>query len=589
MTHPFFYSDTQVFILPSNCETGDTVGDVHVLWSHVEFHNDFFGTSFGWSNYIYSIVGGNADGAFSINSATGRLWVANAALFGSTREITIRATLPDGSFGDCNCQIQRVLFSNCVFFDSSVVGNGGSGTRSDPYQKWSVRQSVLGNGEAGKTYLYKRGQTFQDYIEIYNPLVDGELPEFINIGAWGVGDRPVMNLTNNTTAQRFLNHGWSGITNSNHTANEGLKAFNVRVLDIITTQDTMTNRYAIQVAQYCAAIHVHRCRFENTTFADGHVWMRSGMEAGYYPGPEYKSKLFDVEFFQGTDRSLKIEDGNVMVRNVWARNEGSASTETPISAANHPDVDCMYGWCSLDNNDRALGLQIRSLDHTYRFFYLKGYKNPLVVFRHTSHNAYPEGLYAAQGKFEDILIDGVGEDIGITTGNGGIHIPKDVVYRRIKVKNATSGFLSVDTGSKNFLIESVDTGESNGIWIGPTATETVIRHVSVPTTIRIDASSDDTQLENSWYSNLTGSGGVAMLANQSSPAASNFVDYPTDLRLVEDSSLRGAGTASEAELDLYGREFLNPPSIGAYEFVEDVPPPPPPTPKIWRGKRFVLA
>ena len=131
--HPFFYEENQYFELPANCENGWTVGDITVTWTHFKFFNIFFGMSFSWANYIYTITGGNADNAFSINLISGRLTITNASLFTATRSITVRATLPSGHYGESICVIHRIPIEKCVFFDSSITNSSGDGSKESPY------------------------------------------------------------------------------------------------------------------------------------------------------------------------------------------------------------------------------------------------------------------------------------------------------------------------------------------------------------------------------------------------------------------------------------------------------------------------
>src|SRR5690606_7704786 len=143
----------QTYICPQNAVNGDNVGKVYHLWSYARFSNNLFGTSYTDSSFTFSKVSGSK--AFVVNSTTGEITVSTISLFTQTTTITVRVSV-GGNYMDTVCTILYIPTSNCVYFDPSYVGTS-IGTRSQPFKKF--KDAGLGNGTAGKTYLFKRGTT----------------------------------------------------------------------------------------------------------------------------------------------------------------------------------------------------------------------------------------------------------------------------------------------------------------------------------------------------------------------------------------------------------------------------------------------
>ncbi len=106
----------QVFRIPANAAMGSTVGTVVAA----DPDDDVI---------TYSIVSGNAGGAFAINSATGVITVANSANLGTSSEINVRAS--DGS--NSNTAVVSIFASSdplLASYQLSAVDAGGNAITS---------------------------------------------------------------------------------------------------------------------------------------------------------------------------------------------------------------------------------------------------------------------------------------------------------------------------------------------------------------------------------------------------------------------------------------------------------------------------
>lgn len=580
----------QYYAVPENCADGDNAGKVHFLWSHQKFYNRRFGTSITDASYTYAIISGNEDAAFSIGASDGELVVDTASLFTATRYLTVRVTV-DGNFEDTICKIYRIPVADCVYFDSTVAANDGSGTRADPYRGWSdgfySGTPPVGWGNAGKFYLWKRGQTHIDWTKIRNPLVGGNRPEYITLGSWGSGAIPQIDGTTNETFNRFCDISDATVNGTTVTAttNPEMIAYNVRVMDIETVFTGVNNWYPYQVGMYGKGCRFHRLKCSGLVFQDGFFYVKNN--PGSAGSGSIEALFQDIQTYNSPDRAIKFESGNIIGRNFRCYTT-IANSETPISAANAPYVDLKYADLQCTDNTSGLGIQIRAENHDYEWFYLKGYQTALNPYRHSAHNGLDDSYRPKNSFYKNILIDGCTSYICGFVNGGGDKVPRNLSFINIDVINSSGAVngLTVNHDAEDTIIEMCNLGDSGGIIIDASASGTDIRNCTVPGVINRGANATIT---NTVYGSLSGAGAGVITTSLTPLLSAYFEDMAGEVyKPSVGSALLGAGTDLGILLDIEGNDVVTDPgpAIGCYEL--EVVPGPDPDIVYVRGYRFVV-
>ena len=557
----------QYYAVPANCVDGDNVGKVNFLWSHQKFYNRRFGANLTDASYSFEIVYQNVDNAFSISS-TGELIIEDASLFTSTRLLTVKISVSADYWEETLCKVERVPVADCVFFDSSVTGANGSGTRSDPYRGWGNHfygGDLITYGTPGKHYFWKRGQTHADWTKTRNPLIDGERPPYITLGAYGAGDRPIINGSTLANHERFCDISDSSLYGTNETGIESPEkvAYNVRIMDIETTCDDTASWYPYQIGMYGKGCRFYRLKCSNlSTWEDGFFWARNSPGL---PGTGKIEAIFqDIETYNSKYRAIKLEGGEVVGRNFYCETQLD-DTETPLSAANAPNVDLKYGVQIVKDNQRGLGMQIRAENHNYEWFYLKGYRDAMNPYKHSAHNGLDDTFRPKNSHFKNIIIDGCTASICGFVSGGGNRNPQNIKFINIDVVNSPGaiGGLNVNQGAEGTVIEMCNLGDSAGVKIAADTVGTEIRNCTVPGSI--DRVGNAT-ITNSVYGSLTGVGTGTITTSLTPLLSAYFRDMAGKVyKPVEGSALLGAGTDLSLSLDLDGNLVLDIPAIGCYE------------------------
>jgi hypothetical protein len=207
-------ANQQKFVMPENASTGDSI---EIFYKNFTYTNDV----------AFSLV--SADDAFAINPNTGMLYVANSSNIDvGDHNITVQVTNTESEnyYG----LIKVIGTDSCVFVDPSA-GSGGTGAKASPYDSWNDVTTF----QAGYGYFQKRGTT-----ESSNPLnIDndrGTASNYIWIGSYGTGDRPVIDGTNfsSSPAVRFNTYQGSGAQYVNVI---GLKVQDCEGFEIETASD----------------------------------------------------------------------------------------------------------------------------------------------------------------------------------------------------------------------------------------------------------------------------------------------------------------------------------------------------------------
>lgn len=566
----------QYYILPEDCENGDHVGKVNFLWSHQKFFNRRWATQIEDKSYSFEIKSGNSDEAFSI-SAEGELSVEKASLFKETRYLLVRVKLFATYYQDTICKVYKIPVQNCVYFDNDVKDKG-QGTRKHPYRRWRDNfygsNPVIGTGKAGMYYLWKRGQRIEDWTKVQNPLINGKLPPYITLGAWGKGPRPIIDGSNNKTSERFCDVGdarLNGTSVTSATNPEGV-AHNICIMDIATDFDGKGRWYPYQVGMYGKGNRFIRLKCSTCLeWEDGFFWVKN------HPGAEgsgFIDALFqDIETYDSKYRAIKFESGGIKGRNFRCYTSVMDS-ETPLSAANAPFVDLKYADLQCKDNRRSLGIQIRAEAHCYEWFYLKGYQDAMNPFRHVAHNGLDASFGIKNSGFKHILIDGCTRFICQSVNNGPTDKkPVGIYFKYIDVMNSSmaKGGLTIAQGARDTLIEMCNLGDSPGIVIFPDTSGTVIRNCTVPG--RIDRRAEATII-NTVFGRLAGMGGGKIISSASPLKPAYFVNMAEgNYRPAHGSPLVGAASPTiNLAYDLEGNEMRSFPTIGCYELAPDPAP-----------------
>jgi hypothetical protein len=554
--HPIALDD-QKYIIPSNAQVGDNAGKVNFLWSHQEFHNDKFGTSITDADYSFSIISGNGDGTFTIDSATGELTIADNAHLSADKSIVVRIQLFPWYYHDTTCTILVIPEAECIFFDSSYAGGDSDGTRSKPFLK--LNNYGVNTGTAGKTYLYKRGQTYtSDRNEFTNPKVGGSYPDYINVGAWGQGAVPKIDMTG--SSGHWISVGTIPWGNDPIVASDVCNNF--RLFDFETTQDTMADRGHILVKPAGDNMEFHRLTCAKTTYQDGLIYLPTSEPI---QGNEANRNIYfcDIITNQCQNRGFKIESEGVTVRNNYAENDGTLTgTEIPCAnAAHRPNVDIKYVVCKVANISVSnIGAQIRAGKQTYEWLYLKGLAFAIAVFNHDANDGLG-GDYNIDSSswFKNIIIDGALTSSYFGRHSGTTDVADGVIFQQIKLKNCVKGMQVAEgaTNTKLYHIDASDCSDDSNITIFSTAgAGTVLENVTALNTgggtrgLRLDG--PGITVYNTLYSGLQGT-----ITGSNNSTSTAEVD------------LLGQGIDKGHAFDIEGNPIpTSAPSIGALELAE---------------------
>lgn len=567
LQHPITHIN-QYYIVPSDCENGDNIGKVNQLWTHKEFFKNRWGIELLGSGYSFSIVGGNSDNAFSIDSETGELTVNNSSNV-TTRNITVKVSVfAEWYFQYTTCHIEVIPSSDCIYFDPDFVGTS-NGTRSAPYTLF--RTASLGNGTAGKTYLWRRGKTFEREV---TKIVNGPASDKIRFGAWGQGIKPIIDNTGvQSNSERFLDIGLSSQTVGSDTG----VCYNFEIYDIDfvgnkndANGSTVFESYFIRAGQRGTNWKFNRLKATGTNFSNGNYWFVGTTDHGYI---NKEIELRDIECYETTQsRGIKFESGGIQGWNFKVHTAESGAG-WPISAATQPNVKLKYIWAHLENsNSNSSGLQVRARENQYEWCYLKnpGYAMTAYVLSETDGLDDYYEMNDGSVWFKNIIVDGGQNYINrFQRPSTPVFDIDGIIFENIWTKNTAFG-LQVLGGAKNTLFKNcVITGDGSvtglRIWssggIGTKIHHSIVTGFS---TNFINADQNCEAINCIGEGAITGSGTVTQSNNLSSGDFIDSVNF--NFRPTENANQLGAGTDLGYVFDIDGNLYLTPPSIGAYEY-----------------------
>lgn len=418
-------------------------------------------------------------------------------------------------------------------------------------------------GTAGKTYFYKRANTYSnDRNEFTNPKVGGAYPDFIRMGAWGQGARPKINMTG--ASGHFVSIGT--IPWGNAPIVEADVCHNFEIYDFETYNDNCEDVGHFLVKPAGDNIEGHRLKSANTKYQDGLIYLPTsdaiaGNEANR------NCRFIDIETNQTKYRGFKIESEGVTVHNNKGYTDntlhsldGDIGTEIPCAQAAHrPNVEIKYMVCICDDiSPDNLGLQVRAGYQTYQWCYLEGLANALVVYVHAANDGVG-GDYniTSTSGFSDIIIKGAKQAGYFGRQGGTTDNPNGVRFERIKLIECEGGF-QVAYGAINTLFSYVDASNTLG-WgfqvYSHAGSDTRIENGSAMNTfsgsggLNLDPSAA-VVVKNTNYSGLSGSMGAGSANNSTS---------------ADIHALNGAGTDLGYSRDIQGNKVSAAPAIGAVE------------------------
>lgn len=175
----YVLSIKQKFAIPENVINGDYVG----IWKKTYTWNSGNAVSFS--------IKENYNSAFSINSSTGLLTIADASKINgkinkqdTVINLIIRSSDSKLGFEDDTCEVRVKESKYCVFIDYSYSGSE-IGTRSNPFNDFS--DIIV---KAGYGYFIKRGNTsFNKSYDIYGFQATSVNPTIIS--AYASGNNPL--------------------------------------------------------------------------------------------------------------------------------------------------------------------------------------------------------------------------------------------------------------------------------------------------------------------------------------------------------------------------------------------------------------
>jgi hypothetical protein len=544
--HPITHS-AQKYILPSNCEAGDNVGKVTLCFNtYPSWHVLYYGETITPSVFKASIVAGNDDNAFAINADTGELTITTPASFTETRVLTILSKY-GVYFQETECTITYIPAADCIFFDPDFVGSS-DGTRAAPYLKFNG--SGLGNGTAGKTYLWRRAKT---YLNETVKVVNAAGADWMQFGAWGQGAVPIIDGSTNNTADRFMDIGiFTGSIEGN----------NVRVFDFETTHDASTTWYPFQIQPFGSGLEMHRIKCTTLTFENGHFWFRASSDFGYI---NKNAILKDLESydFRLDCRGGKFEAGGITADHFTADSAFAGNTSVGVSFAQMPNNTLRY---STAKSSSGQGLNIRAGNCLYEYCIIDGAANSLIGSILDGNDGLGgEFLVNGTSEFRNIIVRGsTAKVISFQRPSGLTDEINGLKFTNIIVQGGGAVGAEMVSYSKNIkLTNCVLSGlSSTGVRIFSTSTGNEIDGCTIANNTGTDINTNEPVTVNRTIY-VTSSGTITGTGNSNNE--SDFVGAG-DYRIDAGSVLIGAATRVTL-YDALANDRLNPTTIGAFEYV----------------------
>jgi len=560
--HPLVNPRMQKLIAAQNFENGEVVGKAYYTFTHGKFYKFYFGSEPIESDYTWEIITGGD--AFAISTG-GQITISNISNFTATTTITVRCTFKGDYFEDQDIQIIYIPTADAIYLDFTNDGTA-TGSRTQPYKR---ARSLAEASRIGKTFFYKSGTTtLDDYLTVRN---DNSSDPWTNFARWSTGARPIIDLSTNAEANRWMNFGSSTVAGDN-----------VRVCEIDFYHDCSTNIYPFLIRGFSGAIEIYNCRFEGTKQQQGFIWC-SG-DGTTVPSPLTKNRFFsNLEFYDfreqdvgGTPsgaRCAKFERGGNIAENLKAVSTFTGLNSAPISAVDQPFTEVKWAYMDTTTANNNRGPNIRVGEQQYENCYIVGPNEPIAIANNNQSGFQTDYPVDGTSWFKNCIVEGASY-AGVSwfnTENTAVDPPTTTVKLQGIIAIDCSAGVRFQNGVRNVDVigsiflrstangvrQSTDGGTGNRI-INCLSLDSVGDDVLI--------SSGSIDAINSIFETETGT----VNKTTCSTNVSSFVDFAADdFRLAEGSPLIGAGTfVASGTKDVIGVNYSNPPSIGAFEYVE---------------------
>jgi hypothetical protein len=569
--HPLVNPRMQKLIAAQNFENGEVVGKAYYTFTHGKFYKFYFGSEPIESDYSWEIITGGD--AFAISTG-GQITISNISNFTATTTITVRCTFKGEYFEDQDIQIIYVPTADAIYLDFTNDGTA-TGSRTQPYKR---ARSITAAARLGKTLFYKSGTTTLD--EYLGTFENEETDPFTNFARWGTGARPIIDASDNLVANRFMDFG--------HRTDFSRIGYNVRVIEIEFFHDCSTDNYPFQIKPYSRNFEMYNCKFTGTTFANGFIWCSGissslGAEAIPYDIDNPDRIFCNIECYDFREqtsiipegdgcRAIKLECGGNFAENLKATTTFTNQLSAPISAVDMPGTYIRFAYMDTSAGINTRGPNIRTAFQTYKNCYVIGPWESIAI-SNNDYGGWRNNGFEVDGTsgFEHCILEG-GTTSGIAffnTENTSEDPPATTVKLRGIITDGCAAGVRFNNGVRNVDVTS-------SIFLRSTANgvrQTTASGNRIINCLSLDSVGDDVLISsgsidaiNSIFETETGT----VNETTCSTNVSSFVDFAADdFRLAEGSPLIGAGTfVASGTKDVIGVNYLNPPSIGAFEYVE---------------------
>ncbi len=360
----------QTFLIPENAVSGDTVGDLNLMWVAT-------GQAVSFS------MQDDDGGSFSVDQ-NGRISVAAASLDYDSqpqRQLTVRAAeTATGKYSDAVITVLLSRNEDTVFVDPTWSGCH-DGTRACPYGSWSGVSF-----QPSRTYLQKRDTTVTYSTGGYAVIsisADGTAEKHLVVGAYGAGNRPEVDCHATGGRTMFLGSGYD---------HDGSDA--PHYVDLYSFM--VHGCYSIRTSYFPSDIIFRDLVIYNTS-DNGGIYVFGEADVGTYHPDDYRVLIEDVVSHDNADHGIKCQAGGITARNLLLYNNGGHGISFPAwSGYNKVEHVRAYG------NDES-GVEIGSIDTNLSHALVWG--NYYGVWIDDVASGYASGVVARDNYADGIFID----------------------------------------------------------------------------------------------------------------------------------------------------------------------------------------
>lgn len=316
----YLISHNQSYYTHENAKNGDDLGKFFVNFTD----NTKANPTYEGGSYSFSIVSGNTNNAFAINSSTGMITVNNASALSYGNDYQLTVNVREGSRSqNYTADIHIANPSKTVYIDHSFSGPE-LGTYSRPYNRF--RNDIT--PQSGTYYFFRRGRpAAHDQIHI----TDNGLSDIV-VSAYGAGDRPVLH---------YSSPGGEGIVIGRESTSENVNNIIISDIDVRGTTNSL-------VRQNYSADNIYWMRMK--------VGGNTDTSYGFYQkhhnsAPLTRLYIKDVEVYDTHCHGIKMEGRGSEIINAHVKDP--------------------------NNNCKAMSFSVQP-NHTAKFIYLEGAQPSLL-------------------------------------------------------------------------------------------------------------------------------------------------------------------------------------------------------------------